>query len=138
MATDDGKRRTLWTVFWVLFGALPLVAGLPSCGGVPDEEDGRAIGAAFLDQIREGRVDEAWGGTTSEFKSMLGLEGLRAYVAKHPELASPAEFEGLEEIEQNDLTLAKCRFRAAASGEPITVLLAREAGEWKVERLTPD
>lgn len=115
-----------------------MCAGVPSCGGVPAEEVGGEIGAAFLTRIRQGQVEQAWQGTTAEFKSMLGLEGLRAYVAAHPELSGPAQFEGQEALDREGLDLAKCRYRATPGGQPITVLLAREGGEWKVERLGTD
>ena len=64
-------------------------AGGPGCSqSAPEADAGRAIASAFLDEIRQGRVDAAWAGTTAEFKSMLGLEGLRGLVRKNRALRS--------------------------------------------------
>ena len=43
----------------------------------------------FLDELRAGRLEPAWQGTSTEFKSLMGLENLRDYVKTHPALKAP-------------------------------------------------
>lgn len=102
----------------------------------PSPDDGQKIAAAFLDEIRAGRVDAAWAGTTAEFKSLLGMEGLRGLAKKQPALREPVEFVGYAPVERNGLALAECTFRSPKRGKSVKVVLAREGGDWKVERLS--
>src|SRR3954447_18738370 len=116
--------------------ALAFIGG-PGCSRTAPEADaGREIASAFLDEIRQGRVDAAWAGTTAEFKSMLGLEGLRAFVRKNRALREPAEFVTFAPVERNGLSLAEYSFRTAKAKKPVKVILALEDGAWKVERLS--
>ncbi len=97
--------------------------------------EGQAIAASFLSEIRAGRVDAAWEGTTTEFKSMLGLEGLRSLVKKHPVLRQEAGFVREGELLSNGITLREVVFRGDQAGSEVKVLLAPDSGSWKVERL---
>jgi hypothetical protein len=114
-------------------------AGGPGCSqSAPEADAGRAIASAFLDEIRQGRVDAAWAGTTAEFKSMLGLEGLRGLVRKNRALREPAEFVAFAPVERDGLKLAEYSFRTAKGKKSakvvlVKVILAREDGAWKVE-----
>ncbi len=123
-----------------------VVVALASAGGsgcsqsAPEADAGRAIASAFLDEIRQGRVDAAWDGTTAEFKSRLGLEGLRGLVRKNRALREPAEFVAFAPVERDGLKLAEYSFRTAkgkgkksAKEVLVKVILAREDGAWKVE-----
>ena len=102
------------------------------------ENQGREIATAFLAEIRRGNVDAAWEGTSAEFKSLLGLEGMRTYVKKHPGLKKEAEFTREAKVESNGLSLAEVVFREPTGGAEVKVLLAPEGGTWKVERLVAD
>ncbi len=117
--------------------ALALIA-LPGCsasgGSAPDPEAGRAVATAFLDEIRGGKVDDAWKGTSAEFKSMLGLEGLRSFVKKNAEAREPSEFIACVPKPANGLPLAECSFRSPKRNKTLKVLLGKEEGTWKVER----
>jgi hypothetical protein len=126
----------------------------PACGssGSGAAEDGRAAAAAFLDDLRAGRIEPAWQGTSVEFKSLMGLDSLRDYVRQHPALTAPAEFVAIASVESRHLTLAECTFRATppapakgsrsrarartpAGPATITVLISEDRDGWKVERL---
>lgn len=124
-----------------------------ACGGpsgaVTDE--GREAATRFLDEVRAGRVDPAWQGTSTEFKSYMGLDSLRDYVKLHPALGGPAEFveghpiasgRGPAVVYTYKATApprAKARGKAAAKPvEAVAVMMFREDGAWKVERLTAE
>ena len=126
----------------VLMAAM-LLGSLGGCGGsggsVPPEE-GQGLAVRFLDELRAGRVEAAWRDlTTTEFKSILGQDGLRTFVRTHPALRGPAEFAELADVERNGLPMSECTFQSTAPKPPkeksIRVLLAREEGNWKVEKL---
>ncbi|NLS90982.1 MAG: hypothetical protein GXX96_02190 [Planctomycetaceae bacterium] len=92
----------------------------------------------FLEDIRHDRVDAAWSGTTAEFKSFMGKDRLRQFVRTHSVLKEPTEFLEFQMISINGLPLAECTFRSSIGASTIHVLLANEAGQWKVERLLVD
>jgi hypothetical protein len=121
----------------VLAGSWLMLSRRAATQAPPDEV--RATAARFLEQVRGGQVEPAWDGTTAEFKSMLGLDGFRQMVRTHPDLKREAEFQGFEMITRNEIPLASCRFRVQDAKKKTTtdlkVLLAREGGVWKVERL---
>ncbi len=128
-----GRRFALGLV--VLAGA----STWSGCGGsAPDPDASREIAAKFLEEIRAGRVAAAWEGTSTEFKSLLGREGLVAYVRAHPTLKekAPADFVSFNTAERNGIPLGECAFRTSSRKSAVKVLLARADGAWKIERLT--
>jgi hypothetical protein len=140
---DQGSNRR-GNVARLVCIVLPLVL-VVACLGVfllrgsaapPDE--GRGIAEAFLAQIRDGDADSAWEGTTAEFKSFMGRDRFRRFVETHPALMDAAEFTGFQMTSPQGLPLAECTFRSQSGSESATikVLLAREEGEWKVERVS--
>lgn len=122
----------------LLSSALTNVAGCSPFGSAaPAAADGRGIADAFLKEIRDGRVEAAWRSTSAEFKSMLGLEGLKTFVKKHPVTQKSAEFERYEAVDRNGLSMAECSYRSATPPARLKVLLASEPdGTWKVERFS--
>jgi hypothetical protein len=135
-----GKRcgRAARVLLFATVG-LGLVTGLGAgCHSNSPSDEGRGIAESFLTNIREGKVDSAWSGTTAEFKSFMGLEQLRKYVKGHPVVKEPAEFSGAQAVSPNGLSATEYVFHApvGASASTIKVLLAREQGALKVERLT--
>lgn len=137
-------RWPRWPTFLSLTGsflalACVATAGCSDGGGVvPPEADGRAAAEPFLSEIREGRFDRAWDSTTAEFKSDMGREAFQRFVQERPALRQPLEFAGYEPDKTNGINRGACDFRAPASASPpaqVRILVARENGEWKVERL---
>ena len=102
---------------------------------------GRAAATQFLDELRAGRLEPAWKGTSAEFKSLMGLENLRDYAKAHPALRSPAEFTESRAVDQGGRALTECRFHASprVRGKPrpatIKVLLTPGDNRWEVEQL---
>lgn len=117
------------------------------CGGSSGtgtvDDEGRAVAVQFLDEVRTGRLQPAWEGSSTEFKSLMGVENLRDYVKAHPALKAPAEYAEVRTIDQDGRALSEYVFRASATPKPrgkpvastIKVLLAAGDAGWKVESL---
>lgn len=135
------KERRTSRPWRLLMAALMVFA---ACGGPGGEAgvDGRASAARFLDELREGRHEPAWQGTSAEFKSLMGLENLRDYVRTHPALKAPAEYVETRTIDRNGRAASECVFRATvqvrgkAVPATIKVLVAPGDEGWQVEYLT--
>jgi hypothetical protein len=99
-----------------VLGILGLAAALSGCwrsaGEV--ESDGRALAVQFLDDLQADRVPAAWARTTTDFKSLMGLENLRGYVKTHPALKGPAEFSSSRPVDRNGIALTEYVFHASA------------------------
>src|SRR5262249_16890319 len=104
-------------------------------------EDGRAAAVQFLDELRAGRLEPAWQGSSTEFKSLMGIENLRDYVKTHPALKGPAEYAESHPMNRDARTMAEYCFRGAtqtrgkSAPATIKVLLAVGDDGWKVEHL---
>jgi len=141
MNRDDRPQRGPRARFALMFAGLLGMAAWSGCSPAnPEPDASRATAAKFLDEIRAGKVSNAWESTTTEFKSLLGREGLEGYVRAHPALKEkePADFLSFNTAERGGSPLGECAFRSASRKSAIKVLLARENGAWKVERLTVD
>ena len=123
--------------------ALALALAVAGCGRSASEveELGRAAAVAFLDDLRAGRVEPAWEGASAEFKSLMGLESLRDYVATHPALIEPAEYLESRPVEQGGRTMTEYAFSVAAQSRgdaapgTIKVLVSEGGDGCEVEHL---
>ena len=114
------------------------------CGQAPAPggDRGKEFSTGFLDELRTGKIEDAWRGTTSEFKSLMGLHSLKDLVKRHPVLKAPAEYAESRPAEQNGRKLAEHVFRGTTKvrGKPvestIKVLLGADSGDLKVEKLS--
>lgn len=119
---------------------------LAGCTGTTSEvgEEGRAIAARFLDELRTGRLEPAWQDASTEFKSLMGLESLRDYVKTHPALKAPAIYAESRTFEGDGRAMAEYVFHASTKRRgksilsTIKVLLAAGEDGWKVEHLVAD
>ena len=114
--------------------------GFSGCGGsnasLP-EDNGRSIAEAFLADVRGGKVDEAWEGTSAEFKSLMGKESFRGYVRRQPALKAEPAFQGAKPVENGPLKLVECTFQAdKPKPAVIKIMLAAGPDRWHVERLS--
>ena len=134
----SGRARTVVALAIVAFAvAVWFVAGWFRNQEVPADEADKTA-SLFLEDIRNDRVDAAWSGTTAEFKSFMGKDRLRQFVGTHSVLKEPAEFSQFQMVSINGIPLAECAFRSSKGVSTIRILLANEAGQWKVERLLVD
>lgn len=97
-----------------IVGVLGLAAALSGCSKSAGEAaaDGRALATQFLDDLRADRTPAAWERTTTEFKSLMGLENLKGYVKTYPALKGPAEFAESKPVERNGVALTEYVFHA--------------------------
>lgn len=122
----------------------PVVLALAACGwalwgrdGTPSLSDAgaRGIATAFLSDVRAGKVDDAWGTTSADFKSMYGRDRFRGYARSKPLLKAPAECESCEFRTEGELRIAECTFRPSSGKGVVKVVLHPHQGQWKVGRL---
>jgi hypothetical protein len=99
-----------------ILGILGLAAALSGCSrsAAEVETDGRALAEQFLDDLRADRVPAAWARTTTDFKSLMGLENLRGYVKIRQALKGPAEFSSARPVDRNGVALTEYVFHAEA------------------------
>ncbi|WP_406697419.1 hypothetical protein V5E97_01040 [Singulisphaera sp. Ch08] len=137
--TMQGKR---WLgLARVSLALIALFAG--GCGqtGSTSDGDAQAVATQFLDELRAGRLEPAWQGTSVEFKSLMGAGSLRDYVKRHPALKANAEYSESRSIDRGGPALTECLFHATTrvrgKSVPATikVILASGAEGWKVEQL---
>lgn len=139
-STPGRRARTLAVVVGVLL--LAAAAGyLISRWGdetTPQGDEGRQIAQRFLEEIRSGNVDAAWESTTSDFKSDLGRDAFRGFVAARPSLREAAEYVGSEEVSVHGLTRWRYNFRLASplpsGSSDVGVLIMRDSDVWRVEQ----
>ncbi|WP_165227854.1 hypothetical protein [Aquisphaera insulae] len=134
---------------------LGLSLGLAGCarnsGAAGD--DGLALASAFLDDLRAGKVAEAFARTTTDFKSLMGQDNLRDYARTHPALMGTAELTGTKPADRNGIVVTEYTFRATApptasrgksstktspAPSTIKVLVMAEGKGWAVEHLSVD
>ena len=101
---------------------------LPGGATTPADDPG-AVAAAFLAEIRSGKVDQAWDGTGTEFKSFMGKDQFRQFVKKHAALKTQAT--AGETTPQG--ALRECGFMCGSL--KVLVIVGNAGGQWKVEGL---
>lgn len=99
----------------------------------PSVDAGRAVVEEFLKQIREGHPDQAWEGTTAEFKSAQGKESFVRKLQPLKFLAEPLNFMSTETVKIGDQSRSEYLYQAA-KGESLRIVVSRENGEWRVDR----
>jgi len=123
-----------------VFAVIGVPGSIVGCGAdTPDDAEAREVVTRFIEQIRTGKVDDAWASTTSDFKSDEGRDSFRKYVKDRPVLRKPLEIAELKEVEIHGLKRWEATLRPAADAKapPATVrtMIARESDIWKVERI---
>ncbi len=141
-----------WTRRSLLASAVLMMTVIcPSCGrrSASQVDRGREVAVSFLDEIRAGRIEPAWQGTTVEFKSLMGADSLRDYARSHPALKAAAEFVDSRPIEASGGKLRDYEFQAtlpppkgktkvAPGPKQIRVMINFAAEPPQVERLTSE
>jgi hypothetical protein len=99
----------------------------------PGVDAGRTIAETFLKHIQEGHPDQAWEGTTAEFKSAQGKESFVRELKPVKFLKEPLEFASVQTVTVQQQPRTEYSFRAK-TGETVRVVLGREGNSWKVDR----
>ena len=90
-------------------------------------------------KVRNGHAAEAWESTTAEFKSALGREAFQRSVASSVLLKQPLEFASTQTVSVQDQSRAEYLFHnPTLKGPTARIVIGREAGTWKVDRLVAD
>jgi hypothetical protein len=108
---------------------------LSSCSNTPPVANAELAATQFLDQLRHGRVDEAWTSTTAEFKSAEGREAFRRSIRNEKVLKTALKQSSSETVNVNELERLKLTYRPAdgSSSKTVEILLAVDDAAWKVE-----
>lgn len=138
--TPINRNRRAWTVFVVV--ALMGCGGntAPSLGG----DDGREAADKFLEAVRAGQFDSAWQATSTEFKSLMGLDSLRDLAKTRPALKGQPEFVESKRVDREGLPLVEHSYRARGKvrnkevTSTLRVIVSKGDEGWKVEKLSVD
>lgn len=140
---NTSRLKIRLRIFLVVMGVALGNAGCGGPFGAGRDGNGQESAVRFLQELREGHLEPAWQGTTSEFKSLMGLESLRDCVRSHPALKNPASY-----VESRDATRdgrpmvehlfrAEGRVRGKVVASTVKVLVASAGdGSWSVEHLS--
>lgn len=102
----------------------------------PSLDTGREVAESFLAGIRAGHAGDAWESTTAEFKSAQGKESFTRAMAQAAVLKQPLDFISMQTVEINGQSRAEYLFRAlSAPGGTVRLVIGREGGVWKVDRM---
>lgn len=101
----------------------------------PSLSEGQTVATTFLDKIRDGQPELAWESTTADFKSDQGKESFLRSLKTANALKQPLEFVSVQTVALQDLPRNEYIFRSQ-EGQTVRILIGREAGAWKVDRLT--
>lgn len=102
----------------------------------PSPETGQKVADDFLSAIRSAQAESAWQSTTTEFKSAQGRESFLAFVKKHDFLSMPLEFDSAQVVDVQGQPRSELVYRVPQTKTTVRLVLGREAGTWKVDRLT--
>jgi hypothetical protein len=129
-------------LFW--FGAgccgcliLVLVVASLSVGGIYFMTKGAADAVkADLEEIRGGRLDHAYEGLSSSYRSQLSRRDFEQLVARHPGLHDNADSTFLKRSVDNDTaTVTGILTPHSGRPEPVTFKLVKEGGAWKISAI---
>jgi hypothetical protein len=104
--------------------------------GQPDADEGRSVAEQFLRRLEQGHAAEAWNSTTAEFKSARGKEAFSGDVAARDYLRQRLDFVSVQSVQVGAQPRSEVLFRATG-GQTVRIVLAREQGQWKVDRWNP-
>jgi hypothetical protein len=103
-----------------------------------DMQTGMQTAQTFVDDLGNGRVDEAYDSTTKDFQAKQSLEKFREFVDKHPALKKQAS-----SVPGNNpnMTPGRCVLPYVVNGQDgsttrCTVQVIKEDEKWKVDRFT--
>jgi hypothetical protein len=100
----------------------------------------QATATMFFEHLRSGEIDAAYEMTTEDFQKSMTLADLKALVAKHPFLRTPAEAGGPQPIMVHK-GASEHRFETNppagdAKQRKVTLVLRKVDEEWLVDRFT--
>ncbi len=123
-----------------------VLALIVSAGGIwwflqpstqPSPEVGQKVADEFLATLRTD-AGSAWDSTSAEFKSAEGRESFQRFVKTHEHLTQPLDFMSSQTVSVQEQPRSEFVYRVTANKKIIRLVLARDSGTWKVDRLLAD
>lgn len=133
MLNDKKRLAVLVAVMLVLGGVLFWMFSKPAT--YPSQDTGQKVTDQFLKALQLGQAADAWQSTTAEFKSAEGREAFLDFVKKHDFLTKPLEFTSSQLVDIQDQQRSEFVYRVSENKTTVRLVIGREAGTWKVDRL---
>ncbi len=87
------------------------------------------------------KPEDAWQATSAEFKSAEGREVFVKRVKRTPVLKSPLDFVSMQTVQVGTAPRGEFLYRASKgdeAGKSVRLLVNKEFGEWKIDRVTTE
>jgi hypothetical protein len=113
---------------------LLLITNLFACGNKEPEGDSneKTISDSFLKLVAAGKTEDAWNGTTAEFKSYMGKAQFQSIVAANPFLKKEVTFEKAEKDEKTKV-LTYCSYKESKSKKTFIVIVGPDPDALRVQ-----
>ena len=111
-----------------------LITNLSACGNKSTEGDSneKTISDSFLKLVAAGKTEEAWNGTSAEFKSYMGKAQFQSIVAANPFLKKEVTFEKAEKDEKTKV-LTYCSYKESKSKKTFIVIVGPDSDTLRVQ-----
>ena len=119
-----------------LIGGVVLVAGNRRPALNPGVDEGRLVAEQFLSLLRQDAPAAVWDATTPEFKSAEGKSKFVTRVKRSPWVREPMAFSSAQPVAVNQSERLEFVFTSGKTGKPVRLLLAKDRGQWRVDRLS--
>ena len=113
---------------------LLLITNLFACGNKAPEGDSqeKTISDSFLKLVSAGKTEEAWNGTSAEFKSYMGKAQFQSIVIANPFLKKEVTFEKAEKDEKTKV-LTYCSYKESKSKKTFIVIVGPDPDALRVQ-----
>ncbi|MFZ4610572.1 MAG: hypothetical protein ACOYNM_12195 [Gemmataceae bacterium] len=113
---------------------LLIITNLFACGTKAPEGDSneKTLSDSFLNLVAAGKTEEAWNGTSAEFKSYLGKAQFQSTVAANPFLKKEVTFEKAEKDEKTKV-LTYCSYKESKSKKTVIVIVGPDPDALRVQ-----
>lgn len=134
LSPRSGRTRLIILVSVLVAASLPAMWLFGRSPALPDVDAGKTVAEEFLGSIRMGKPDVAWESTTAEFKSAQGKESFAREVKGLAWLKESIDFVSTQTVNMNEQPRSEYVYRSP-KGPKARLILGRENGVWKVDRL---
>ena len=113
---------------------LLLMTNLNACSNKTTEGDSqeKTISDVFLKLISAGKTEDAWNGTSVEFKSYMGKAQFQSTVGANPFLKKEVTFDKAEKDEKSK-SLTYCFYKEAKSKKTVVVIVGPDQDALRVQ-----
>ena len=113
---------------------LLLMTNLNACSNKTTEGDNqeKTISDVFLKLISAGKTEDAWNGTSVEFKSYMGKAQFQSTVGANPFLKKEVTFDKAEKDEKSK-SLTYCFYKEAKSKKTVVVIVGPDQDALRVQ-----